>query len=390
MQRSTSRILTTHTGSLPRPGGLRDLILAQHQGHTVDAAELDRSIHDAVFQVVAKQVECGVDVPSDGEQSRVAFNAYAKDRLSGFGKMGPRGASPAGDHVGLHGGNLDRRNHPDYGTPSGSMQLFAQYPACDGPITYTGQALIQRDIANFKAALDRSKPVDAFLTSVSPGTVATIFGEGYYASYEDFVMAIADAMAVEYKAITDSGLTVQLDAPDLAMERHMKFSERSEMEFVGIVDLHIAAVNRAVRGLPKDQVRLHICWGNYPGPHDHDIPLRLILPTLLKAEVGALSIEASNPRHEHEWRVFEDVRLPAGMILIPGVIDSCTNYVDHPELVAERIVRLARLVGPSNLIAGSDCGYGTFVGSGNVAPSVVWSKFQSLSEGARLASRQLF
>ncbi|HLQ33105.1 MAG TPA: cobalamin-independent methionine synthase II family protein [Chloroflexota bacterium] len=369
---------------------MRTLMLDRHQGKTVAQGELDAAVREAVFEVVAKQVDCGVDAVSDGEHSRIAFNVYAKDRLSGFGRMGPRGASPTGDHVGRHGGNLDRRHHPDFGTPSGAMQLFAEYPACDGPIGYTGAELIERDVDNFKAAIARSQPTDAFLTSVSPGTVATIFGEGYYPSYRDFVFAIADGMSVEYRAITEAGLTVQLDAPDLAMERHMKFSDVTEQEFQRIVALHIEAINRATAGLPKDQLRLHVCWGNYPGPHDEDIPLRSIIDILLEAQVGALSIEASNPRHEHEWRIFEQVKLPGGMVLIPGVIDSCTNYVEHPELVAERIVRLARLVGPDNLMAGSDCGFGTFASGGNVVPSVVWSKLESLAEGAKLASSQLF
>jgi 5-methyltetrahydropteroyltriglutamate--homocysteine methyltransferase len=390
VKRSDGRILTTHTGSLPRPERLRGLVVDRHQGKAVDQAEIDAAIRDSVLDVVAKQVECGVDTNSDGEQSRIAFNAYAKDRLGGFGRNGPRGASPTGDHVGLHGGNLDRRNRPDFAAPSGAMQLFAEYPACDGPISYTGSELIKRDVDNFKAAIARSQPVDAFLTSVSPGTVASIFGEGYYPSYRDFVFAIADAMREEYQAIVDAGLAVQLDAPDLAMERHMKFSDRSQEEFQRIAALHVEAINRATSGLPKNRVRLHVCWGNYPGPHDCDIPLRAIIDILLEAQVGALSIEASNPRHEHEWHVFEQVKLPVGMILIPGVIDSCTNYVEHPELVAERIVRLARLVGPENLIAGSDCGFGTFASGGNVVPSVVWSKLQSLAEGARIASGQLF
>jgi 5-methyltetrahydropteroyltriglutamate--homocysteine methyltransferase len=390
MKRSEGRILTTHTGSLPRPERLRNLVLQRHEGRAVDTAQFEAAVRDAVFEVVGKQVECGIDAVSDGEQSRIAFNAYAKDRLSGFGRSGPRGAFASGDHVGLHGGNLDRRHHPDFGIPSGAMQLFPVFPACDGPISYTGAELIRRDLDNFKAAIARSKPVDAFITSVSPGCVATIFGEGYYPTYREFVFAIADAMREEYRAIVEAGLTVQLDAPDLAMERHMKFSDASEPEFVRVVELHVEAINRATDGLPKDQLRLHVCWGNYPGPHDFDIPLRSIVDVLLQAQVGALSIEASNPRHEHEWRVFEKVKLPQGMMLIPGVIDSCTNYVDHPELVAERIVRLARLVGPENVIAGSDCGFGTFASGGNVVPSVVWSKLQALAEGARLATKELF
>jgi 5-methyltetrahydropteroyltriglutamate--homocysteine methyltransferase len=267
-----------------------------------------------------------------------------------------------------------------------------QFPVNIGPLRYIGDDAVKRDIENVQHAIapGRSHPVEAFLTAVSPGTLCSIFGEGYYAKYEDYVAAMADAMHHEYKAITDAGLVLQLDAPDLVIESHRKFQHLSQDEFLEIIALHIDAINGAIEGLPKDQVRLHVCWGNGPRPHVMDIPLKEIIHLLLRARVGALSIEGSNPRHEHEWHVFENVRLPDDVLLIPGVIDSTTNYVEHPELVAERIVRLAKLVGRANVLAGSDCGFGTGAGRGWVAPSVVWAKFRTLAEGAQIATRELW
>ncbi|MGH2364357.1 MAG: cobalamin-independent methionine synthase II family protein [Chloroflexota bacterium] len=390
MKRSQQRFLTTHTGSLPRPPELLELIYAREQGQPVDAAALEQQLDKAVADVVARQMEAGIDVVDDGELSKIGFNAYAKDRLSGLGRSGPRGASPSGDHVGLHGGPLDRREHPDYVTVASGGARLVEFPACDGPIGYRGEFAVAEDLRRFRRVVDLARPVDAFVTAVSPGTLTTIFGEGYYPGYEAFVFAVAEAMRVEYQAIVQAGFTLQLDAPDLAMERHMKFAAGTEEDFVRVVELHVAALNRAIEGLPVEQVRLHVCWGNYPGPHTYDVPLEKILAALLGAHVGALSIEASNPRHEHEWHLFEQVKLPPDLILIPGVIDSCTNYVEHPELVAERIIRLARLVGRENLIAGTDCGFGTFAGRELVAPTVAWRKLRSLAEGAALASRALW
>ncbi|MDE3077761.1 MAG: epoxyalkane--coenzyme M transferase, partial [Chloroflexota bacterium] len=327
---------------------------------------------------------------SDGEMSKIAFNAYAKERLNGLGALGPRGASKEGQSASF-GAPLDLVEHADPGAPRPSMaSRFAQWSRNDGPISYKGQAQVKRDIENMQAALAGSGAVEGFLTAASPGALSTVFGEGYYATYEEYVFAIADAMREEYKIIANAGLVLQLDSPDLAMERHMKFGPKTDEEFKGIVRLHVDALNRATQGLPREQLRVHVCWGNYPGPHTHDIPLQEILDILLTAQVGALSIEASNPRHEHEWRLFEQVKLPDEMILIPGVIDSCTPYVEHPELVAERITRLARLVGRDRVIAGSDCGFGTFAGAGILSQSIVWAKLQSLAEGAALASKELF
>jgi 5-methyltetrahydropteroyltriglutamate--homocysteine methyltransferase len=344
------------------------------------AADFEQRVREAVLETVDDQVAAGVDVVSDGEMSKVAFNSYASQRLSGLDGRCERRPS------------TEEKLFPDladYLLPQHGV-AGNQFPVCVGPLQYVGQAAVQRDIDNFEAARSKSEPTEAFLTAASPGTLCSIFGEGYYAKYEDYVGAMAAAMHHEYKAITDAGLVLQVDAPDLCIESHRKFQDLSPEEFLGIVGLHIDAINAAIEGLPADQVRLHVCWGNGPRPHTTDIPLRDIIRLLLRARVGALSIEASNPRHEHEWRVFEDVRLPRGMLLIPGVIDSTTNYVEHPELIAERIVRLATLVGRSNLLGGSDCGFGTGAGRGWVAPSVVWAKFRALAEGARIASRALW
>jgi 5-methyltetrahydropteroyltriglutamate--homocysteine methyltransferase len=380
VKRSDQRILTTHTGSLPRPGGLLELMRARTQGQAIDDAEYDRAVKHAVAESVTQQVAAGVDVVSDGEMGKVAFNSYASERLSGLGGSCQRRPS------------TEEQLFPDLADYLLPQQGVAgpDYPICVGPLSYHGAANVQRDIDNLKAAVAQARPTEAFLTAASPGTLCSIFGESYYAKYEGYVFAMADAMAHEYRAITDAGLILQLDAPDLVIESHRKFQDLTREQFLGIIELHIEAINRAIEGLPTDLVRLHVCWGNGPRPHTTDLPLKDFIHLLLKAHVGALSVEGSNPRHEHEWRLFESVKLPAGMLLIPGVIDSTTNYVEHPELVAERIVRLARLVGRENVVAGSDCGFGTGAGRGWVAPSVVQAKLQSLAEGAAIASRELF
>jgi len=379
MKTSQDRILTTHTGSLPRPPALLAMLRAHLDGQA-PPEEFEQSVRQAVLDVAARQVETGVDVISDGEMSKVAFNSYASQRLSGLGGACERRPS------------TEEAMFPDLGEYLLPQHGVAgnQFPVCVGPLEYVGQAEVQRDIDNVRLAESKSQPVEVFMTAASPGTLCSIFGEGYYSTYQDFVWAMADAMHHEYRAITDAGLILQLDAPDLVIESHRKFQDLSPAEFLDIIALHIEAINRATDGLPRDQIRLHVCWGNGPRPHVTDIPLKEFIHLLLSARVGALSIEASNPRHEHEWRVFETVKLPEDMLLIPGVIDSTTNYVEHPELIAERIVRLGKLVGRTNVLAGSDCGFGTGAGRGWVAPSVVWAKFRALTDGARLATRELW
>jgi 5-methyltetrahydropteroyltriglutamate--homocysteine methyltransferase len=378
MQRSQERILTTHTGSLPRPQHLIDLVYANEAGQA-DQAELDALIAESVAAAVAKQAEVGIDVVSDGEMSKIAFNAYAKNRLTGFGGTWQRRV-PA-----------DVLEHPDLAERmAATASRVAVWPMCIGPVEYIGAQAVAVDVANFCNALRAAHTADAFLTAASPGAIAVVLGEGYYPSYAAYVQAIGEAMQAEYRAVVDAGFVLQLDAPDLAMERNLKFTDGSLDDFRRVVEMHIDVLNAAIAGLPKEQLRLHVCWGNYAGTHHRDVPLKELLHLFLKANVGALSIEASNPRHEHEWRLFEDVKLPADMVLIPGVIDSCSNYVEHPELVAERIVRVAKLVGRENLIAGTDCGFATFARGGVVAPSVTWRKLASLSEGAAIATRALW
>ncbi len=376
MKRSEHRILTTHAGSLPRPAD----VLRRMRARADDPAAFEETVRQAVDDCVAQQVVAGVDVVSDGEMGRVAFNSYASERLSGLGGACERRPS------------TEERDFPDVAehllTQHGVAGLT--YPICIGPLSYTGSDAVQRDIAQFKHALARSPAVDAFLTAASPGTLCCIFGEQFYPSYRDYVFAMADAMHTEYQSIVDAGLVLQLDAPDLCIESSRKFQDLSRHQFLDIIALNIDAINRAIQGLPPDQVRLHVCWGNGPRPHTTDIPLKEFIHLLFQAHVGALSIEASNPRHAHEWAVFESVRMPPGMLLIPGVIDSTSNYVEHPDLVAERLVRYARLVGPEQLLAGIDCGFGTGAGRGWVAPTVVAAKLRVLAQGAEIASRALF
>jgi 5-methyltetrahydropteroyltriglutamate--homocysteine methyltransferase len=376
VKRSTERILTTHAGSLPRPADLLELMRTRNQHSAVFA----KAVRQAVSDSVAQQVDAGIDVVSDGEMGKVAFNAYASERLSGLGGSCQRRPSTE---------EQDFPDLADYLLPQHGV-AGATFPICLGPLTYVGQMAVQRDIENFRAALERTPAVDGFLTAASPGTLCCIFGEQFYPSYSEFLFAMADAMRVEYQAIVEAGLVLQLDAPDLVIESHRKFQELSTEQFLDIIALDIQAINRAIEGLPREQIRLHVCWGNGPRPHTTDIPLNEFVHLLLEANVGALSIEASNPRHAHEWRVFEHVKLPPGVLLIPGVIDSTSNYVEHPELVAERIIRYAELVGPENVLAGTDCGFGTGAGRGWVAPSVVQAKLRALAQGADIASQALF
>jgi 5-methyltetrahydropteroyltriglutamate--homocysteine methyltransferase len=376
VKHSTERILTTHTGSLPRPRYLLDVMRAR-----VDQpGAFESAVRQAVTESVAEQVAAGVDVVSDGEMGKVAFNSYASERLAGLGGSCQRRPSTE---------ELEFPDVADYLLPQHGV-AGSEFPVCQGPLTYIGHAAVQRDVENFKRALEQTPAVDAFLTAASPGTLCCIFGEEFYPTYEQYVFAMADAMRHEYRAIVDAGLVLQLDAPDLCIESHRKFQDLTQAQFLDIIALNIAAINRAITGLPRENIRLHVCWGNGPRPHTTDIPLKEFVHLLLDAEVGAVSIEASNPRHAHEWRVFESVKLPPGMLLIPGVIDSTSNYVEHPELVAERIERYARLVGPENLLAGTDCGFGTGAGRGWVAPSVVQAKLRVLAQGAEIASRALF
>jgi 5-methyltetrahydropteroyltriglutamate--homocysteine methyltransferase len=379
MKRSTERILTSHTGSLPRPDNLVQLMIAREQGKAVDASELAETVRNAVADAVKHQVAAGIDIISDGEMSKIGFANYVKDRLTGFGgQSNPLIAQDILDHPDLY---VLRRNE-------GGGRNFI--PACTGPISLRDRDAVHRDIANLKAALQEVQPEGVFMPAASPGAIAQVMENNYYPTQEAYLYALADAMRYEYQTIVAAGFSLQLDCPDLAMQRHVRFAGASIDEFRRHMQQSVEVLNYALSDIPPERLRVHVCWGNYPGPHHRDVPLKEIIDLLLKIRGDALSIEAANPRHEHEWNVFEHTRLPTGKILIPGLIDSCSNYIEHPEVVAQRIVRFARVVGRENVIAGTDCGFDTFAGASAVAPSVAWAKLQSLAEGARLASQELW
>jgi len=379
LKRSTTRILTTHTGSLPRPWDLVDLIIAKQAGSPTDEAALAQRVSQAVTEVVQKQADVGVDVLNDGEQSKAGYATYVMDRMTGFG-----GDSPA----------LPRSDWADF--PEAHERIMSSLavitrPACNGPVASKGGNEVQTDISNLKAGVSAAKSEEAFMTAASPGVIALFLVNQHYPSREAYMSVLVDLMKVEYKAIVDAGFLLQVDCPDLAMGRHMEWPTLSNSEFLKVAEANVEALNAALEGLPSDRMRLHLCWGNYEGPHHLDIPLKEILPIALKARPDAISFEGSNPRHEHEWNVFEDVKLPDGKVIIPGVVDSTTNFIEHPELVSQRIVRYAKLVGRENVIAGSDCGFGTFVRTNpTISPELVWPKLEAMAEGARLATKELW
>jgi 5-methyltetrahydropteroyltriglutamate--homocysteine methyltransferase len=382
MKRSIERILTTHTGSLPRPGKLIEIMFAKQEGLKVDAGLLSARVREAVREVVVRQREVGIDVVSDGEMSKPSYATYVTERLTGFG--GKSNLPKLSDIL----------EHPNvashYFNDPGVRHLNQNRPACNGPVASKGTAEAAADIANFEAALSGVAVQEAFMTAASPGLVSMFLGNAYYESEEEFLWAVAQAMKPEYRAIIDAGFLLQLDCPDLAMTRHREFADRPIGEFRDYARRHIEVLNAAIADLPPERVRVHLCWGNYPGPHHRDVPLDQIIDLVLTVRAHGLSFEAANCRHAHEWRVFEDVELPEGKVLIPGVIESMSNRIEHPALVAERIVRFARAVGRENVIAGSDCGFGTFVGVALVEPDIAWAKLGALAEGARLASAELW
>jgi 5-methyltetrahydropteroyltriglutamate--homocysteine methyltransferase len=390
MHRSTQRFLTTHTGSLPRPDDLVRAMYAREEGVPVDAQALERRVASAVAEVVTKQVEAGIDIVDDGEMSKPSYATYVKDRLSGFGGSGNTFVYQ--DLVGFP--NLARRV---FGDPGRSRR---KTPACDAPIGIRDADAARRDVAHLQSALsavasqdpsgDRHRVEDAFLTAASPGVVSLFFRDEHYGSDEAYLAAIADAMRHEYETIANAGLVLQIDCPDLGMGRHIQYAELPLAEFRRKAELHVEALNDALRNIPAEQLRMHLCWGNYEGPHHCDVPLADVIDIVFRAKPSAIVLEAANPRHAHEWQLFETVKLPDGKLLIPGVIESKSNFVEHPELVAQRIGRYAKLVGRENVIAGSDCGYGTWVGQAAVDPDVVWAKMAAMAEGARIASLRFF
>ena len=380
MKRSLDRILTTHTGSLPRPDDLTRTMFAKEEGVPIDGAALAARIRTAVADVVRKQAEIGLDVANDGEFSKPSYATYIKDRLQGFG--GTSQPLQYRDLVDFPG--MARRVFGDPG------RARRKTPACTGPIGVADVQAARTDIANLQSAVAQAKITEPFLTAASPGVISLFFRNDHYPSHEAYLFAIAEAMKQEYEAVGRAGLVLQVDCPDLAMGRHIQFADLGLEDFRKMARLHIEALNHALSGIPADQVRMHLCWGNYEGPHHYDVPLADIIDVVFTARPGAVSFEGANPRHAHEWRVFERVKVPDGKVIIPGVIDSTTNFVEHPELIAERIGRYARLVGREKVIAGTDCGFGTWVGQAAVDPDIVWAKLASLVEGARLASRELW
>jgi 5-methyltetrahydropteroyltriglutamate--homocysteine methyltransferase len=376
VKRSTDRFLTTHTGSLPRPPDLIRMMFAREEGVPVDPAALTARVGAAVDEVVRRQVEHGLDVVNDGEMSKPSYATYIKDRLHGFG-----GESHALVYQDLaEFPELARRV---FGDPGRSRR---RTPACTGPISVRDPRAAQTDAEVVTGALARAKAGEGFLSAASPGVISLFFHNDHYASHEAYLAAIAEAMRHEYETIARAGLIVQIDCPDLAMGRHIQYAGLSLAEFRKAARLHVEALNHATANVPREQLRMHVCWGNYEGPHHYDVALADIIDVVLTARPAAISFEAANPRHGHEWTVFERVKLPEDTILIPGVIESKTNYIEHPELVAQRIARYAALVGRERVIAGTDCGFGTWVGQAAVDPGVAWAKMRSLADGARLAS----
>ena len=380
MQRSTEGFLTTHTGSLPRPPDLIRAMFAKEEGVPVDPAALGQQIRAAVGETVRKQVAAGVAIVNDGEMSKPSYATYVKDRLNGFG-----GASHPLQYRDLV--DFPEMAKRVFGDPGRSRR---RTPACDGPISVRDPRAVETDVDNLGAALQVVGGAGAFMTAASPGVISLFFHNEHYPSHEAYLFAIAEAMRHEYEAVARAGFVLQVDCPDLGMGRHIQFADLSLEAFRAMARLHVEALNHALANVPPDQARLHLCWGNYEGPHHHDVALADIIDIAFAARPSALSFEASNPRHAHEWRVFERVRLPDGKVLIPGVLDSTTNFIEHPDLVAERIGRYARLVGRERVIAGTDCGFGTWVGQAAVDPDIVWAKLGSMAEGARRATREFW
>jgi 5-methyltetrahydropteroyltriglutamate--homocysteine methyltransferase len=380
LKASTERILVTHVGSLPRSQAVTDVLFARDRGDVADVSAGNATITDAVREVVRRQVEAGVDVVSDGEMSKISYATYIKDRLTGFAGDTPR--EPGQDLVEFP--RILKR------LAEGGATAKYQRPRCVGEIRVRSLEPAQADVQNIKAAAAAAAPSEAFLNAASPGVIALFQPNDHYKSQDDYLEAVAEAMRAEYELITAAGLLVQIDAPDLAMGRHTMYRDRSVEEFLNRAAKHIEVLNHALRNVARDRVRMHVCWGNYEGPHHHDVPLERLLPVVARAKIGGLLIEGANPRHAHEWAVFRDFRVPEDWIVIPGVISSTTNYIEHPLLVAERIGRYADLLGRERVIAGSDCGFGTFAGFGPVDPDVTYLKLRSLAEGAAIASRRLW
>ncbi len=380
MIRSTERFLTTHTGSLPRPDDLVRIMYAKEEGIPVDGSALAARVRSAVAEVVRKQVEIGIDIVNDGEMSKPSYATYVKDRLAGFGGTGNTFVyQDLADFP-----NLAKRV---FGDPGRSRR---KTPACNAAIGVQDANAAKLDVENLKTALVAAKATRAFMSAASPGVISLFFRNDHYPNEEAYLFAIAEAMRHEYETVAGAGMVLQIDCPDLAMGRHIQYAALDLAEFRKRAGMHVEALNHALANIPPEQLRMHLCWGNYEGPHHCDVPLADIIDVVFAARPGAISFEAANPRHGHEWTVFERLKLPPGKVLIPGVIESKSNFIEHPELIAQRLGRYAELVGKENVIAGSDCGFGTWVGQAAVDPDVVWAKMAAMVEGARIASRRFW
>lgn len=382
MKRSTDRILTTHVGSLPRPADLAQTILARENA-TLDAdatRQLPATIRAAVAEVVRAQGDTGIDVVSDGEMSKIGYATYVKERLSGFE-----------DAEVPEGGGLSIADLDDYpGMAETSMAgLSTATPTCTGEVTYTGHDDLRTDMDNFRAALGTDSEVEPFLNAASPGVISLYLPNVHYDTHDAYLFALAEAMREEYRAIVDAGFVLQIDAPDLAMGRHIQYTHLDVAGFQQRAAVHVEAINHAVRDIDPDRMRVHLCYGNYQGPHHRDVELRDILSTVLRLRPNGLAFESANHRHAHEWKAFEDITLPSDKVIIPGVIDTSSNYIEHPELVAERITRFASIVGQERVLAGTDCGFASFATFLAVSPQLAWAKLASLVQGAELASTAL-
>jgi 5-methyltetrahydropteroyltriglutamate--homocysteine methyltransferase len=378
VKRSTDRILTTHTGSLPRPPALQEA-LARFDSGEGDAPD-PAMVADAVKGIVTLQADNGVSVVNDGEMGKVGYSTYVTERLSGFGGTGKMATLG------------DARDFPGWARMTGfdDTSTLISVPACTDDVSYVGEDAVQTDIANLKAAVADADVADAFLSAASPGVISLFLQNQHYPNHEVYLRALGQAMKTEYDAIHAAGLVLQIDCPDLAMGRHIQFPDASLDDWRRTIELHVDVLNEATRDIPPEDMRMHLCWGNYEGPHHLDVPIADIIEIVLRARPAAISFEAANPRHEHEYHVFEDVKLPDGKLLLPGVLDSTTNYIEHPHLVAERITRYAKLVGRENVIASTDCGFATFASFIAIDPDVTWAKFRAMAEGAELATRELW
>ncbi|MDO9411346.1 MAG: cobalamin-independent methionine synthase II family protein [Pseudolabrys sp.] len=380
MQRSQDRFLTTHTGSLPRPDDLIKMMYAKEEGVPVDPVALAARVREAVAELVQKQAAAGVDLINDGEMSKPSYATYVKDRLNGFG-----GTGNTFIYQDVH--EFPALEKKVFGDPGRSRR---KTPACNAPISVRDAEAPQVDADNLRDALAAVKSTGGFMSAASPGVVSLFFRNDYYKDFETYIYAIADAMRHEYEIVAKAGFVLQIDCPDLGMGRHIQYADLDLAAFRKRAQLHIEALNHAVANIPAEQLRMHLCWGNYEGPHHFDVPLKDIVDVVFKAKPAALSLEAANPRHAHEWQVFETVKLPDGKVLIPGVLESKSNFIEHPELIAQRIGNYAKLVGRENVIAGTDCGYGTWVGQAAVDPQVVFAKLAAMAEGARIASKKFW